>query len=204
MRQLKSSGGLAHGRGLNASMQSKFVNVIPRCVPVCNELETFCGVHAQTSEQHSDLRPTTSDRDATHFSTIYNWMKEHSPFAYAAIDGLVNIATGIVAESSSNADNAYDIGKSAADKLTGQKYGETKLKKTDKVTSISAASNAINVRGKEVDVNSSLLFGHITCILKKKQEMADHLWIFKETTYTVRQWFNEKNSQKCCCQDHQR
>ena len=175
MRQLKSSVGLAHGRWLTASMQSKFVNVIPRCVPICNELETFCGVHAQTSEQHSDLRPTTSDRDATHFSTIYNWIKEHSPFAYAATDGLVNIANGIVAESSSNADNAYDMGKSAADKLTGQKYGETKLKKTDKVTSISAASNAINVGGKEVDVNSSLLFMRITCILKKKQEMADHL-----------------------------
>ena len=40
MRQLKAPGGLAHGRGLTACTQAKFVHVIPRCVPICNALET--------------------------------------------------------------------------------------------------------------------------------------------------------------------
>lgn len=175
MRQLKAPGGLAHGRGLTDSTQAKFVHVIPRCVPICNEVEKFCGVHACSSEQHTDLRATTTARDSMHFTTLYNWLRNHNPFSYCSVNGLVCISSGVVAESSANADNAYNIGKETADKLTGLKYGDVKLKRTDKVTSISAASNAVTVRGKEVHVNSNLLLMRTTCTIRKKEDMAGHL-----------------------------
>ena len=175
MRQLKVSGGLAHGRGITASRQAKFVHVMPRCVPICNKQEEFCSTHSTTSEQHYDLRAATSNRDAEHFTAMYEWLRDHSPFVYAQIDGLVNISTGIVANSSANSDEASEIGKSIADKLTGQIYGEVKLKRSERAISMSAANNEVHVLGKEVDVNSSLLFMRVTCIIEEHKEMAGHL-----------------------------
>ena len=137
--------------------------VIPQCAPICNALEDFCGVPSRTSEQHNDLRTTTSARDSNHFTTLYNWLDLHSPFSYASVDGLVRVSSGIVAESSANAEDAYSIGKNVADKLTGKTYGDVKLKRTEKVISVSAA------------INSNLLLMRVTCIIKKKTEMKEYL-----------------------------
>ena len=154
-RQLKAPGGLAHGRGLTPSTQAKFVHVIPQCAPICNALEDFCGVQSRISEQHNDLRASASARDSDHFTTFCNWLDLHFPFSYASVDGLVSVSSGIVAECSANAEDAYSIGKNVADKLTGKKYGDVKLKRTDKVISVSAA------------INSNLLLMRVTCIIKK-------------------------------------
>ena len=157
MRMLKAPGGLAHGRGITPSTQAKLVHVLPRCVPICSSLEEFCGVHTQTSDQHYDLRESSTARDHKHFTTAFNWLKLHSPFSYSAIDGLVSISTGIIAEKSANADKAFEIGKEAADSITGQSHGEVKLKRKDTVTSMSKATGAVTVRGEEAEVNSTLL-----------------------------------------------
>ena len=63
MRMLKTRGGLKQGRGITSSTQSKIVNVLPKTVPVCESLEDFCGIHSQTSDQHTDLRACTTSRD---------------------------------------------------------------------------------------------------------------------------------------------
>ena len=80
-----------------------------------------------------------------------------------------------MAESLANAEDAYSIGKNVAGKLNGKTYGDVKLKRTDKVISVSAAINAVTVRGKEVELNSNLLLMRVTCIIKKKTEMKEHL-----------------------------
>ena len=117
MRKLKAPGGLAHGHGLTPSTQAKFVHVIPQCAPICNALEDFCGVRSRTSEQHNDLRASTSARDSDHLTTLYNWLDLYSPFNYASVDGLVSVFSGIVAESSANAEDAYSFEKNVANKL---------------------------------------------------------------------------------------
>ena len=91
MWQLKAPGGLAHGHGLTPSTQAKFVHIIPQCAPICNALEDFCGVQSRTSEQHNDLRDSTSARDSDHFTTLYNWLDLHFPFSYVSVDGLVSV-----------------------------------------------------------------------------------------------------------------
>jgi hypothetical protein len=63
MRMIKAPGGLAHGRGITLSTQAKLVYVLPKCIPIWNALELFCGVHVQTSDQHCDLRVSTAARD---------------------------------------------------------------------------------------------------------------------------------------------
>ena len=114
-------------------------------------MEDFCGVQSRTSEQHNDLQASTLARDSDHFTTLYNWLDLHSPFSYASVDGLVSVSSGIVAESSANTEDAYSIGKNVADKLTGKKYGDVNLKRTDKVISVSAAINAVTVVVKKLN-----------------------------------------------------
>ena len=175
MRLLKAVGGVAHGRGITPSTQARLVHTMPKCVPICNALENFCDVHTHRSEQHKDLRASSTARDSTDFNTLFTWLKSHSPFSYHAVDGLVNIATGVIADKSANAEQAYDIGKALADEMTGKKHGDVKIKRNDRVTSINAAVNAVEVRGKKVEVNSTLLFMRVTCIIKSHEEMAEYL-----------------------------
>ena len=55
MRMLKTNGGMTHGRGITDSTLTKWVHALPLCVPVCDALEKFTGVHSATSEQHKHL-----------------------------------------------------------------------------------------------------------------------------------------------------
>ncbi|MES9880176.1 MAG: hypothetical protein ABW185_04765 [Sedimenticola sp.] len=177
MRMLKTRGGLNHGRGITSSTQSKMVHVMPQTVPVCESLENFCGIETQTSDQHSDLRATTTARDGQHYDLFRNWFDDHSPFSYAGehCDSLVSVSTGIVAPKSANADRAFEIGRESAEHLTGDNYADAKLKRKDRVISIGTASNGVTVRDEEVEVDPTLLFMRVTCVIKQPSDMEYHL-----------------------------
>lgn len=66
---IKAPGGLAHGRGITPSTQAKLVHVLPKCTPICRELEIFCEVHTYMSDQHFDLRASASVRDSRGYET---------------------------------------------------------------------------------------------------------------------------------------
>jgi len=48
MRLLKTTRGVARGRGITDSTIAKWVHAMPRCVPICDALEDFTGVHSHT------------------------------------------------------------------------------------------------------------------------------------------------------------
>ena len=68
-----------------------------------------------------------------------------------------------------------EFGTKAASQVTGQTYGNVQLKQKDWVTSISGEKNQISVRGFDVDVNSTLLFMRVMCVIKYTSEMKDYL-----------------------------
>ena len=86
----------------------------------------------------------------------------------------MSISTGIIADKSANADQAYTIGKSAAEEMTGRQYADVKLKRKDRIKSIAAHEN-VSVRGQEVEVNSTLLFRRVTCVINHQEEMEQYL-----------------------------
>ena len=153
MRMLKSRGGLAHGRGVTPSTQSKIVHIIPQTVPICESLEVFSGVHSNTY-QHNDLRPTSTACDGIHYTRFEDYLAQHSPFIYKGeyIDRLVCIFTGIVAPATANADGAIELGELAANQLTGKNYTDVQLKRNDKVASIDVATNGAEVRGCQAEI----------------------------------------------------
>ena len=177
MRMLKSRGGLAHGRGVTSNTEAKMVHIIPQTVPICESLEMFSGIHSNTTDQHKDLRPTSIARDCLHYTKFKIYLSQHSPFLFKQEhkDRLVCISTGIVAPASANPDRAIELGELAANNLTGQNYADAKLKRNDRVVSIGVASESIEVRGHQVEIDPMSLFLRVTCVINKHQEMKDHL-----------------------------
>ena len=151
MGMLKAPGGLAHGPGITDSTQTKWVHVMPRCITICSYLESFRGVHTQTSDQHDDLRACSTSQDVINYTSLLSWLQKHSPLLYTAHNALVSVFTGGVADKSANADKVYSIGIGLA------------------------ANENISVRGHNVEVKSELLFLHVTCVIKDQTEMKEHL-----------------------------
>ena len=173
MKMLKTRGGLAHGRGITPSTQPKMVCILPQTTLPCASLESFCGTHVSTTDQHTDFRPTASARDGEHFIKFSSYLSTHSPFSYTGeyATKLVNIATGVVAPSSANADSAYTLGEEAAARLTGTSYVDVKLRRNDKVVSVGSAINSAEVRGQQVEIKPLNLFMRLTCIIHNRSEM---------------------------------
>ena len=175
MRTLKTSGGMTQGRGISDSTLTKWVHALPRCAPICNALEQFTGVHSGTSEQHKDLRKSTQSRDIKDRGVFVEWLQAHPPFAGYEVSSLVSLATGIVADASVNCDNAVEIGEKAASEMSGKKFTNITLRRNDKVKTIGTKDKTVNVRGQHVEVNPTLLFNRITCVLNNSTEMASFL-----------------------------
>ena len=136
----------------------------------------FTGVvHTGTSEQHKDLRQSTQSRDSKDRSVFVAWLQDHPPFAGYHADQLVSLSTGIVADASVNCDDAVEIGQRAASEMSGKKFRDIKLRRKDKVVTIGAKHKTVQVRGQQVEVNPTLLFNRITCVLNNSSDMESFL-----------------------------
>ena len=161
-------------RGITDSTLTKWVHALPRCMPVCDALEKFTGVHTTPSEQHKDLRSSSQVKDKNDYNVFLHWLKAHPPFAGYQADRLVSIATGVVTHASVNCDNAVQIGLAAASKITGKCFTDITLHRTDKVKTM-GDKNSINVRGQSTVVNPTIFFNRITCILKTSSDMEKYM-----------------------------
>ena len=170
MRMLKTSGGMTHGRGISDSTLTKWVHALPHCVPLCDALEKFTGVHTATSEQHKDLRLSTQAKYKKAYDAFVQWLQAHPPFAGYQPDRLVSISTGVVADTSVNCDNAVQIGQAAASKIAGKQFTEITLHRNDKLKTM-GDKNSINIRGQATVLNPTVFFNRITCVLKTSSDM---------------------------------
>ena len=98
MRLFKGSGGMSRGRGITESTISWFVDIVPQCIPICSYLENMSGVFSTSSEQHTDLRPSSQSRDSQDLHIFIEWLKMHSPCSYSDSNSLVSLATGVIAD----------------------------------------------------------------------------------------------------------
>ena len=99
------------------------------------------------------------------------WLQAHAPFAGYDPDRLVSVSTGIVADTSVNCDNAVKLGLKAASEMSGKKFTNITLHRSDKVNPIGAKDRTVKIRGQQVEVNSTQLFNRITYVLNNSSEM---------------------------------
>lgn len=133
MRSMKTHGGLTSGRGITDSVLAKWIGAAPTSTAICSALEEFAGVHFTTGEQHVDYRATRQRRDNDDRNKIFSWFSQHPPFPES--EALVSLTTGVIAGRDINCHKALDEGKIAMKKMIGQKFGEVKQARKDKVSS---------------------------------------------------------------------
>ena len=179
MRMLKTGGGMTHGRGITDSRLTKWAHA--QCVPVCD-----ADVHSDTSEQHKHFRWSTQARNKKDNDVFVQWLQAHPPFAGYQSDRLVSIATGVVADTFANCDNAVQIGQSAAAKLTGKSFTEIPLHRSDKVKRI-GDKNSVSIRKKNTVVNLTLFFQqkHLCPEVKYWHGAIPNIWTGSTAPVTV-------------------
>ena len=133
-------------------------------------LETFADVFSSSSEQIKDLRSSRLDRELRDLESFIVWLRPHSPCMYTASESLVSLATGVIADSTVNCDQAYPIGKVASESITGQIFTTVQVKRKDKIIYFSSSRNAVRVRGQDVDIDPNILWHRLSLLISSIQE----------------------------------
>ena len=175
MRMLKTTGGMTHDSGITDSTLTKWVHALPGCVPVCDALEKFTSVHTSASEQHKDLRSPTQAKYNKDFIVFKEWLQVHQQFAGYQPHCLVSIATGVVANTSVNCDDAVKIGLAVASKIAGKSFTDITLHRKDKVKTMGDKPNTNTVREKNTVINPDLFFNRITYVLKSSSGLEEFM-----------------------------
>lgn len=76
MRSIKTQGGLTHGRGWSESVLTKFVHTAIMLVEVCNEVENFCNVSFEITDQHIDSKESRITRDSMDVRKLGSFLKD--------------------------------------------------------------------------------------------------------------------------------
>lgn len=79
MRIMNIFGDLTHGCGINhEGAVARWILGMPVAFEVMNALENFCGVRAESSEQHTDCRPSSIKRDTEDYVKFTEWLTTRS------------------------------------------------------------------------------------------------------------------------------
>ena len=104
MGTMKSTGGLTRGRGIDESQCTQWVFALAACSSINGAMHDLTGIDGSTSEQHKECTTASQTRDDRDIRTLHDYLRHRSPFERDA--SLQNIATGVTADISVNADSA--------------------------------------------------------------------------------------------------
>ncbi|XP_063235988.1 uncharacterized protein LOC134538524 [Bacillus rossius redtenbacheri] len=173
MRPMKAVGGLTHGRGITDSTLSKWILGTPFYLKVHEAVEEFLGTSISYSEQHVELRESRKTRDLADVEKFTSWLQEHNPFSKFSGE-LVSLSSGLVSDDSVDCDQAYEKGVAAMENMKGKNFQELKLHRKNMVKT-QAMQKSVNVRSKQVIVNSQQLFNRILCVCDSPTKLKSYL-----------------------------
>ena len=173
MRNLKTTGGLTRGRGMNESQRVTWLLSTPACVDINEALQKFTSVEFKTSDQHKDCSAARQQRDTDDTSKIIGYMDSKNPFDITS-PTLHSLDTGIVAHKSVNVDHAAQVGKKILEKMAGQKVSDFVFKKSDHVVTL-ASKHSVKTLSDTVTIDPLLLFQRFITAGYNSGELADVL-----------------------------
>lgn len=167
IRLMKICGGLTHGRGYTDSVIALWILGMASMHNVCYEMEKFCGVLLEMSEQHVDMRLSRIARDNADVEKLISWFSQYTPFPN--INEIMSISTGIVGDEKINCHMSREIGNNGLSRIIGENFDSVKFKRKDKVLPLATISNSIKVDTLSVPINPLLLFQRM-CVTKQSDE----------------------------------
>ena len=88
----------------------------------------------------------------------------------------MSLSTGIVAGASVNCDNVVEIvSLLAASKMYGKNFTDIKLSRKDKMVTLAANNKTVKIRRQNTEVNPTLLFNRLTCVVNSSSDMEGYL-----------------------------
>lgn len=130
----------------------KRILALPESSKVCDSLEVSAISKPCYSEQHTELRDSTRNRDFNDLQKLLNWLEINSPFDNQ-ISSLMSISSGTVASNVTNCDSAKEIGENLIRKCIGKDYQDLRLKRNDKVKPLSFMFKTLKEYAQEAQVN---------------------------------------------------
>lgn len=173
IKSMKSSGGLTHERGITDTLIAKWILSTLVMTEICNEMEKFCNVSLETSEQHVDARNSRIKRDTTDLQKIHEFFEKYNPFVESNF--VMSIYSGIVGDSSINCHNLREEGMKDLQSQIGKSYGSMKASAKNKVRSLRSMISSIKVEGDAVTINPLLIFQRISLNFKNQEDMKKYL-----------------------------
>ena len=142
MRNLKSRGGLTRGRGVTEVQRATWIMSAPVISEINGAIQELTNQNYASSEQHKEAYASRTKRDTTDALTIYNYIKERSPFALPG--NLCNIATGVSAGGDVNVEQAAAIGKNIIKGIEGKMTDDMHFKQANQVTTFKGSKTSGN------------------------------------------------------------
>ena len=169
MRSLKTSGGLTRGRGMTERQRLIWLLSMPACAEINRAMLELTGVSYSTSERNKDMTKSRQARDMKDTQTLLVALAERNPLTPNA--NLINVMTGVHAESSVDVEKARQVGQSILDSMTGKSATEFSFKKSNQVITFSAKSS-IKVDGEKIQVDPQLLFQRLLIACQSLDDMG--------------------------------
>ena len=135
------------------------------CIEVSQAIEQYCDVRTVTSEQHVEVRDSRQSRDADDVKKLVSWLNFHSPYSQQTTQ-VISLSIGMIGEGDTNCDETVECGSLAIAHMLGKNFAEVKLKRSDKVKSLSSVNKCFKIRDDVIPVNPQQLFNRMICIAK--------------------------------------
>jgi len=133
---------------------------MPICLQINNAMQEFTKTLYQTSEQHKETGKSRTARDTKDMHIVLSFLRERSPFTNSETE-LMNIETGVTADTNVNVDEAVTIGEMIVQNMTGKVAGKFSFKRSMQVVRMSEKAD-VTVFGEGVHIDTQLLFQRLT------------------------------------------
>lgn len=174
MRTMKGCGGLTHGRGIEESIQTRWTMSLAAGHQICDQIESYCSVSFETSDQHHGLKDAKILRDNKDCTKMYEWLQEHLPFTQNP--HLYSLSTGVVADSRVDCHIAWDKGmKGITRAVDNFNFGNVRFQRKDRVQPLSIMNNGMKIENDVFPTNPITLFQRISVAKSSDDELEQFL-----------------------------
>ena len=174
MRTMKTSGEQTRGRGFSRKSLAMWIGSMLSCIEVRQAIEQYCDVRTVTSEQHVVMRDSRQSRDADGDKKLVSWLNFHSSYSQQTSQ-LIPLSICIIDDGDTNCDETVECGSLAIAHMFGKKFAYVKLKRNDKVNSLSSVNKCVKIRRDAIPVNPQQLFNRTICIATTTSRLEECL-----------------------------
>ena len=143
MRSVEMKGGLTRGREMGETQRTSWLLSMPACTEMNAAMQDFTQINCETSGQHKEMPTARLKRDEKDSKAVLQYPQDRNPFTDDA--SLRNILTGVVAQESTTAERAEEIGKSILSSMRSETAAEYTLKKKDLLKQIQLSQSTASL-----------------------------------------------------------